>query len=92
MTNDRRLPAPDVVTVYGVDTCEDTTRAREHFDAAGMSYLYVSYDLDPGAAAVVRGAGYGNTPVVLTPDGGVFMEPTDEELAGIVTSVTAGEG
>lgn len=86
MTGDLRLPLPGIVTVYGVDTCDDTTRAREHFDAAGLTYRYVNYDLDPGAKAVVHAAGYTHTPVVITPQGALFMEPSDEELMGIVTA------
>ena len=84
MTSDTRLPAADIVTVYGVDTCEDTTRARTHFDAAGLAYRYVNYDQDPAAKALVHAAGYTSTPVVITPQGTLFVEPSDEELAGVV--------
>lgn len=87
LTSDIRLPAVDLVTVYGVDTCDDTTRARDHFDAAGLGYTYVNYDDDPAAKALVHGAGYGSTPVVITPQGSLFMEPSDEELAGIVAAL-----
>ena len=86
MTSDLRLPAVDTVTVYGIDTCEDTSRARNHFDAAGLIYRYVNYDLDPAAKALVHAAGYTHTPVVVTPQGTLFVEPSDEELAGIVAS------
>jgi hypothetical protein len=75
--------------VYGYDWCEDTTRARHHFDAAGVAYVYVNYADDPAAKASVHGAGYGSTPVVITPQGTLFMEPTNEELAGIVAAATA---
>ena len=86
MTN-TRLPAVDIITVYGVDTCEDTTRARMHFDTARLPYRYVNYDLDASAKALVHGAGYTHTPVVVLPDGSLFVEPSDEELAGIVAGV-----
>lgn len=86
MTSDTRLPAVDIVTVYGVDTCDDTTRARQHFDAAGLPYRYVNYEMDPAAKVLVHAAGYTSTPVVITPQDTLFMEPSDEELAGIVAA------
>jgi len=87
---DLRLSSPDTITVYGYDWCEDTTRARAHFDAAGVAYDYVNYEVDPAAKALVHDAGYGSTPVVITPQGTLFMEPSDEKLAGIVAAVSAG--
>ena len=90
MSNDSRLPAVDTVTVYGLDTCEDTSRAREHFNAAGLTYRYVNYDLEPTSRQLVHAAGYTHTPVVVLPDGSLFMEPSDEELAGIVLTTTSG--
>lgn len=86
MTTDFRHSSPTTVTVYGYDWCEDTTRAREHFDAAGLAYTYVNYEVDPDARTRVHGAGYQSTPVVVTPQGTLFMEPSDEELAGIVAA------
>jgi mycoredoxin len=86
MTTDLRLSSPDTITVYGYDWCRDTTRARDHFDAAGVGYAYVNYEVDPAAKELVHGAGYGSTPVVITPQGALFMEPSDEELAGIVAA------
>ncbi len=86
MTIDLALVSPDIVTVYGRDTCDDTMRALAHFDAAGLAYRYVNLDLDPGALALVRDAGFHHTPVVVTPEGGISMEPTDEELAAIVAA------
>ena len=87
MTTELRLSSPDTITVYGYDWCEDTTRAREHFDAIGVAYTYVNYELDPAAKDVVHGAGYRSTPVVVTPQGSLFMEPSDAELAGIVAGM-----
>ncbi len=82
-----RLSSPNTITVYGYDWCEDTTRARAHFDAAGVAYDYVNYEVDPAANALVHGAGYASTPVVITPQGGLYMEPTDDDLAGIVAAL-----
>ncbi|MCY7418641.1 MAG: NrdH-redoxin [Chloroflexi bacterium] len=86
---DLRLSSPTTITVYGYVWCEDTARARAHFDAAGVAYDYVNYEVDSAAKALVHGAGYGSTPVVITPQGTLFMEPSDDELAGIVEALTA---
>ena len=81
------LMRPGVVTVYGVDSCDDTTRARRHLDAAGTRYRYVNMDQDPAVRAIIRRAGYLATPVVLTPAGGVLVEPSDAALDEIAISV-----
>lgn len=80
--------SPDIVTVYGAAWCEDTTRAREHFDAAGMPYRYVDLDEDLAAKAQLTDAGHLATPVVVTATGQVFVEPSNDELDGIVASAS----
>ncbi len=72
--------------IYGVDTCEDTTRARERFDAAGRAYRYVNLDLEPAERERLHVRGLRSTPVVVTPDGRVEMEPTDEVLAVLIAA------
>lgn len=86
MTEPTALSSPGMVTVYGIDTCEDTVRALRHFGAAGLAHRYLNMDLDVGARARFTGAGYHATPVVVTPTGQVFVEPTNAELDGIVAS------
>jgi glutaredoxin len=81
-----RLTIPDIVTVYGRDTCDDTTRARRHFEQAGLLFHYVNIDENPDALAEVHEAGYFHTPVVVTPAGRVDMEPSDRVLGEIVAS------
>ena len=88
LTTDARLSSPDTVTVYGAAWCEDTTRARQHFDAADLLYRYVDLDEDVAAKAQVTDAGYLATPVVVTATGQVFVEPSDDELNGIVASAS----
>ena len=89
MTHLTGLSHPDAVTVYGIDTCDDTARARRHFDGAGLAYRYVNLEQDAVAKGRVTGAGYHATPVVVTPAGQVFVEPSDAELDGIVASTSA---
>jgi len=71
----------DRIVIYGRDTCPDTQRARRHLDLVGVEYRYVNLDLDEAARERVESAGYQATPVVVTPDGQVFVEPSDERLA-----------
>ena len=75
---------PEVLTVYGVDWCEDTTRARRHLYAADVRYRYVRLDEDHTARMQLHASGYRATPVVVTPAGHLFVEPTDEQLDKII--------
>jgi glutaredoxin len=75
---------PHLTVIYGVDTCEDTTRARERFDAAGRIFRYVNLDLEPETRARLHAQGYTNTPVVVSPSGEVAVEPSDEVLDDLI--------
>ena len=86
MTDSIALEPADIVLVYGRDTCEDTTRAREHLTAAGTPFRYLRIDEDDEARDLVHAAGYFATPVVVTPRGDVYVEPTDDELESIVVA------
>jgi mycoredoxin len=88
MTGPALEPA-DIVLVYGRDTCEDTTRARDHLERAGVPFRYLRVDEDETARTLVHGAGFFATPVVVAPTGTIHVEPTDEELDAIVTSATS---
>jgi glutaredoxin len=88
MTGPATLLPAEIVLVYGRDTCDDTTRAREHLTAAGVAFRYTRIDEDEAAGDLVHAAGYFATPVVVTPAGAIYVEPTDEELGAIVASVS----
>lgn len=77
------LQPAEIILVYGRDTCDDTTRARAHLDAAGVAFRYTRIDEDEAAGDLVHAAGYFATPVVVTPAGAIYVEPTDEELDAI---------
>ncbi len=85
MPNDD-LGDPAMTVVYGLDTCEDTTRAREVFDAAGHPYRYVRLDIDTDVRDRLHARDLVATPVVVTPAGGLWVEPSDEVLAEIVAA------
>jgi hypothetical protein len=77
---------PRMTVIYGLGTCEDTTRARERFDAAGRAYRYVGLDLEPAIAQRLHDLGHVATPVVVPPTGKVMVEPSDEQLAEIIAA------
>jgi hypothetical protein len=78
------LRDPHAMVIYGEDSCEDTTRARERFDAAGRVYRYVRLDQETAIRQRLHDADYLATPVILTSAGGIFVEPSDGELAAIL--------
>jgi len=86
MTEPATLLPAEIVLIYGRDTCEDTTRSREHLTAAGVPFDYLRIDEDEAAGELVHAAGYFATPVVVTPAGVIYVEPTDEELDAIVAA------
>ena len=49
MTDAAALEPAEIVLVYGRDTCEDTTRAREHLERAGVPFRYLRVDEDEDA-------------------------------------------
>ncbi len=77
---------PAITVIYGLDTCEDTTRARDRFEAAGRAFRYVRLDQDTAVRGRLHEAGYRSTPVVVTPDGTLAMEPSDEVLAKLIAA------
>lgn len=81
---------PAMAVIYGLDTCEDTTRARERFDAAGRAFRYVRLDEETVVRDRLRAAGYRSTPVVVLPDGTLAMEPDDATLADLIAAAASG--
>jgi mycoredoxin len=76
---------PPAVTVYGASWCEDTRRARRLLRRLGVAHRYhdVDLDLDALERATSLNRGVRRTPVV-TFDGHVLVEPTNETLASTV--------
>lgn len=88
MPKDPLLPQ-DIVVVYGVDTCEDTTRARDRLSAAGVSFRYVRLDRERATKAALVAAGYGATPVLVAPVGPILVEPDDPALDQLIAALAA---
>lgn len=73
-----------LTVIYGDDSCEDTTRARQHFDLAPRAYRYVRLEQEAEIRQRLHDMGHAATPVLVTPNGAVFVEPTDDQLAAII--------
>jgi glutaredoxin len=88
MTTDPPAPATGApaILVLGRDTCEDTTRSRDHLTARGLAFIYVHVDRDPDADAWIRRLNDGEwkTPTILLGDPDqptiTLREPTNDEL------------
>lgn len=73
------------ISVYGVDTCEDTLRTRHHLDEIGLPYRYINIAKDESAERKVKewNGGRRITPtVVLSGNGRTcrLSEPENEDL------------
>ena len=69
------------IKVYGADWCGDCRRAKRMLDSTETPYEYIDVDADLHAREeALRISGRRNIPVIVFPDGGVLVEPTDPEL------------
>jgi mycoredoxin len=69
------------VTVYGAEWCGDCHRAKRMLERRKTPYRWIDVDANPTAKErAIRLAGRRNIPVIVFPDGGVLVEPTDPEL------------
>ena len=79
-------PAYPSILVLGRDTCEDTTRSREHLTARGIPFEYRKVDEDPEADVHIRSLNDGHwvTPTILFGDPSspilILREPSNDEL------------
>lgn len=81
------LEIPDELTMYGADWCGDCRRAKRHLDAAGVAYRWVDLTQDRAAKVMLAAAGLRAIPVIASPDGRILMEPSNSQLAELVTSL-----
>jgi len=84
-------PTPAIL-ILGRDTCEDTTRSREHLTERGVPFTYLHVDEDPVADAWIRRLNDGDwvTPTILIGDPerpiDTLREPTNEELDAAIAA------
>jgi len=69
--------------MYGASWCADCRRSKNYLDSKNISYEFIDIDTAPGAADKVAEINDGrkSIPTILFPDGGVLVEPSNEELA-----------
>ena len=81
---DTNVSWPHIV-VYGASWCRDTLRTKRFLNRNGVPYIMVDVDQDLQAAQRVKGwnRGYLSTPT-LDIEGHIVIEPSDEELAGLL--------
>jgi mycoredoxin len=73
----------DKIKFYGALWCGDCVRAKFLFDIHHIDYEYIDIDKNPEAEKIVLeiNKGMRSIPVIVFPDGTVFVEPRTEELA-----------
>ena len=69
--------------VYGAPWCPDCRRSKAFLSEHRVDYDWIDIDQDPEALAYVEELQNGgrSIPTVILPDGGMLIEPSDEELA-----------
>lgn len=76
-------PMKDRIIVYGAVWCGDCKRSQTFLDDNNIEYEYISIDESIEAALKVEkiNKGLRSIPTIVFPDGQIFVEPTNEELA-----------
>lgn len=76
------------VVLYGADWCGDCRRAKAWLRRAGIGFTEfdVAADERAKARAIELAGGRRNIPVVVLPDGGVLVEPTNAELESVLST------
>ena len=79
---DLRL-TPEIITLYGTGWCPDCKRSKQFFGEQRIPYQYVDIDTELEGMAFVETVNKGNRsiPTIIFPDGTVFIEPSNAELA-----------
>jgi mycoredoxin len=73
---------PSQIVMYTTAVCADCRRAKQFFDANGISYLQIAIEGDEAATRFVEDVnhGYHSVPTIVFPDGAVMVEPSWEDL------------
>lgn len=79
------------IKMYGTTWCADCRRAKQVFEAEGMTYEWIDISEDPEAAAYVEkvNGGFRSVPTIVFPDGDVMVEPSSPALAQKLRSLKA---
>lgn len=70
------------IKMYGTTWCSDCRRAKQVFEAEGVSYEWIDISGDLEAAAYVEkvNGGFRSVPTIVFPDGDVLVEPSSPAL------------
>ncbi len=82
------------ITVYGVDSCEDTQRSRKFLDSRSITYRYVDLNTDKAAEEMVKKENHGKrrTPFIevrVGTEARVLREPSDRQLEDALRDLDA---
>ena len=71
------------IIVYGTSWCGDCRRTLNFLDRNGIAHTWIDIDSDPAASnrVIEINAGKRIVPTILFPDGDIFVEPSDQDLA-----------
>ncbi len=71
------------IVMYGASWCADCRRSKNLLDSKNIQYEFIDIDAVPGAADKVAEINDGrkSIPTILFPDGGVLVEPSNDELS-----------
>lgn len=71
------------IIMYATTWCPDCARSKRLLDRYSVPYTWINIEEVPEAAATVRELNRGMqvVPTIVLPDGRVFAEPSDRELA-----------
>ncbi|SHF33095.1 glutaredoxin family protein [Streptoalloteichus hindustanus] len=78
------------VVMYGAEWCGDCRRAKAWLVRNAVPFTEIDVEHDEAAQRrAVELSGRQNIPVVVLPDGGILVEPTDAELAAALLPTNA---
>jgi mycoredoxin len=70
-----------VIRMYGADWCGDCRRTKPQLDDLGVAFEYLDVDAHPEhKARALEISGKPNIPVVVFPDEGYLVEPSNSDL------------
>jgi thioredoxin reductase (NADPH) len=77
------MPSPDTLVVYSTVWCPDCKRAKQFLGDHRIPYQNVDIEQDAAAMALVERLNDGKRviPTIVFPDGSVFIEPSNAQLA-----------
>ena len=72
----------DKLIIYGTVWCGMCRRTRAYLDSQQIPYEFINIDNNQAAGAFVEkvNRGYRSVPTLVSPDGGILVEPNESQL------------